>query len=212
MDKGSFGVHEVELVIQSRKHLCDGSGVRDHRNGSHDFGEITSWYDSWWLVVDSTLESSWTPIHELNSSLHLNSGNRSIDVFWNNISSVHQTTSHVLSVSWVALDHHVGWLESTRGDFWDSQLFVVGFFGWNDWGIRRKHEMDSWIWHQIGLELSNVDVECSVESQRSSQRRDDLSNESVQIGVSWSLDVQVSSANVVNGFVVQHNGDIGVFK
>ena len=72
--------------------------------------------------------------------------------------------------------------------------------------------MDSGIWHQVGLEFSNVDVEGSIESEGSGQRGDDLSDESVQVGVGGSLDVQVSSADIVDGLVVEHDGDIGVFE
>ena len=72
--------------------------------------------------------------------------------------------------------------------------------------------MDTWVWHQVGLELSNIDVQGTVESEGSSQGRDDLSNESVQVGVGWSLDIEVSSADIVDGLVVDHDGDIGVLE
>ena len=72
--------------------------------------------------------------------------------------------------------------------------------------------MDSWIWDQVGLELSDVDVQGTVESERCSQRGDDLGNKSVQVGVGWSFDVQVSSADVIDGFVVEHDCDVGVLQ
>jgi len=39
-----------------------------------------------------------------------------------------------------------------------------------------------------------------------------LSNESVQVGVGWSLDIEVSSADIINGFVIDHDGNISVLK
>ena len=72
--------------------------------------------------------------------------------------------------------------------------------------------MDSGIWHQVGLELSDIDVEGTVESKRGRQGGDDLSDESVQVGVGWSLDVQVSSANIVDGLIVKNDGDISMLK
>lgn len=39
-----------------------------------------------------------------------------------------------------------------------------------------------WERNQVGLELIQVDVESTVESQRAGDRRDDLSDESVQVG------------------------------
>jgi hypothetical protein len=72
--------------------------------------------------------------------------------------------------------------------------------------------MDSGVGDQVGLEFSDIDVEGTIESQRSSQRRDDLSNESVEIGVSGSFNIELSSADIVDSFVIKHNSDISVFK
>ena len=72
--------------------------------------------------------------------------------------------------------------------------------------------MDSWVWHQVGLELSNIDIEGTVESEGGSQRGDNLGNESVQVGVGWSLDIEVSSADIIDGLIVEHDGDIGVLE
>jgi len=39
-----------------------------------------------------------------------------------------------------------------------------------------------------------------------------LRDESVQVGVGWSLNVELSSADVVDGLVVEHDGDISVLE
>jgi hypothetical protein len=72
--------------------------------------------------------------------------------------------------------------------------------------------VDSGIGDQVGLEFGDIDVQGSVESQRGGQRGDDLGNQSVQVGVGGSFDIQVSSANIVDGFIVQHDSDIGMFQ
>ena len=72
--------------------------------------------------------------------------------------------------------------------------------------------MDSWVWHQVGLELSNINVQSTIESEGGSEGGDDLSDESVQVGVGWSLDIEVSSADIVNGLIVEHDGDISVLE
>jgi hypothetical protein len=72
--------------------------------------------------------------------------------------------------------------------------------------------MDSWIWHQIGLELGDINVQSTIESEGGSEGGDNLGNESVQVGVGWSLDIKISSADVIDGFVINHNGDISVLK
>ena len=72
--------------------------------------------------------------------------------------------------------------------------------------------MDSWVWHQVGLELGDINVEGTIESEGGGQGRDDLGNESVQVGVGWSLDIEVSSADIVNGLVIDHNSNIGMLE
>lgn len=107
MNKGSLGIHKVEFVIQSREYFCNSSRVRNHAHSSHYLGQIAPWDNTWRLVVNSAFESSWAPINKLDCSLSLDGCNRCIDVFGDNISSVHQTTSHVFSVSWVTFHHHL---------------------------------------------------------------------------------------------------------
>jgi len=72
--------------------------------------------------------------------------------------------------------------------------------------------VDTWVWDQIGLEFSEIDVEGTVESERGSDGRYDLGNETIEVGVCWSFNVQVSSADIVDGFVVNHECTVGVLK
>jgi hypothetical protein len=106
MHEGSLGIHEVELVIDSGENFSDCSRVGDHANGSYDLSEVTTWNHSWWLVVDSTLKATWCPIDKLDCSLRLNGSNCGINIFWNDVTSVHHATSHVFPMSWITLSHH----------------------------------------------------------------------------------------------------------
>jgi len=72
--------------------------------------------------------------------------------------------------------------------------------------------MDTWVGHQVSLELSDIDVEGTIESEGGSQGGDDLRDQSVEIGVGGSLNIKVSTADIVDGLVVEHDGDIGVLE
>jgi len=39
-----------------------------------------------------------------------------------------------------------------------------------------------------------------------------LTNQSVQVGVGWSFDIQVTSADIIDGFVVNHESTVRVFQ
>jgi hypothetical protein len=72
--------------------------------------------------------------------------------------------------------------------------------------------VDTWVWHQVGLELSEVDVESTIETEGSCQRRDHLSDDAVQVGVGGTLNVEATTADVVEGLVVKHDSHIGVLE
>jgi len=212
VNEGSLGVHEIELVVKSSPGLGDSGGVAQHANSSLDLGQVTAWHNGGWLVVDTDLETGWAPVDELDGSLGLDGGDSGVDVLGDNITSVQHAASHVLTVSGIALDHLVGWLEASVGDLGNGELLVVGLLGGDDRGVGDEGKVDSRVWHQVGLELGQIDVEGTIESERGGDGTDDLSDQSVQVGVGGSLDVQVSSADIVDGLVIDHESAIGVLQ
>jgi hypothetical protein len=199
-------------VVKTGKYFGNCGTVGNHAHGTLYFGQITSWNNSWWLVVDTAFESSWAPVYKLDGTLGLDGGNRRVNIFWHNITTVHKAAGHVLTVAWVTFGHGGCGFECTVGDFSNRQLFVVGFFGTNDWGERTKHKVNSWVWYQVGLELSDINVQGSIESKGRSQTGDNLGNKTVQVGVGWAFNIQRATADVIDGFVIKHNGNVGVLK
>jgi hypothetical protein len=145
-------------MIESGENFSDGCWVTDHTYGSHDFSKITSWYNCWWLIVDTDLESGWAPVYELDGSLGLDCSNWSINILWNDITSVEHWASHIFTVTWITFGHHIGWFESWVGDFSNWKLFMIGFLSWNDWSIWWKHKVNSWIWDQVSLEFGDINI------------------------------------------------------
>jgi hypothetical protein len=128
-----------------------------------------------WLEADTNLEASWAPVNELNGTLGLESGNGLVDILGNNITTVQQASSHILSIARIALNHLVVWLEARHGDLLDRVGLVGSLGGGDNWGICNEREVDTWVGNQVGLELVQVDVERSVESEGSGDGRDDFS-------------------------------------
>ena len=56
--------------------------------------------------------------------------------------------------------------------------------------------MDARIWHQVSLELGHID----------------LTYEALQVRVGWTLDVKFSAADIIESFVVEAKGNIGVLE
>merc|ERR1711973_641200 len=126
VDECTFGIHKIEFVIQTSPGFSNGSGIAQHAHSSLHLGQITTWNNSWWLVVDSNLETSRTPVHKLNGALGLDSGNGSIDILGDNISSEQQTASHVFAMARITFHHLVGWLKACIGDLRYCELLMVG--------------------------------------------------------------------------------------
>merc|ERR1719322_1658515 len=212
VEKGPLGVHEVELVVKPGPGLGDGGGVREHAHGPADLSKISTGNDGWWLVVNAYLETSRTPVDKLDAPLGLDGGNGSVHVLGHHVSSVEKAAGHVLAVTGVALDHLVGWLEAGIGDLRDCELLMVGLLGRDDGCIGDQGEVDPGVGHQVGLELSQIHVQGSVEPQGGSDGGHDLADQPVEVGVGWPLNVQVATADVVDGLVVNHEGAVGVLQ
>ena len=72
--------------------------------------------------------------------------------------------------------------------------------------------MDARVRHQVGLEFSDIDVEGTIEAERCGLGRDDLSNQSVQVGVGRALNVQGAAADVTDGLVIKEDDQLSVLE
>jgi hypothetical protein len=212
VDERTLGVHKIKLVVETGKDLSDCSRVRDHAASALDLGQITTGDNSRGLVVDTALETSGRPVDKLNGTLGLDGCYSCVNILWYYITTVHQTACHVFSVARIALGHHGAWFEGCVGDFSNRELFVVCFLSRDNWSVRGKHKVDTWVWYQVGLELGYINVKSTIEAKGCSKRGDNLSDQTVQVGVGWALDIKRATADIVDSFVIKHNCNIGVLK
>ena len=212
VDEGALGVHEVKLVVEAGEHLRDGGGVGDHADSALHLGEVTAGDDGGGLVVDTALEAGGAPVDELDGALGLDGRDGGVDVLGDDVAAVHEAARHVLAVAGVALGHHGGGLVRRVGDLRDGELLVVRLLRGDHGGVRGEHEVDAGVGHQVGLELGDVNVERTVETEGRGEGRDHLADEPVKVGVGGALDVEGPAADVVDGLVVEHDGDVGVLE
>merc|ERR1712028_75071 len=139
--------------------------VGDHAHGALHASKIATGDNGRGLVVNTALEAGRAPVDELNSALGLDGGDCSVDILGDDITTVHEAASHVLAVAGIALGHHGGGLEGRGGDLRDGELLVVGLLGRDDWSIGGKHEVDTGVGDKVGLELSDVHVEGTIETK-----------------------------------------------
>lgn len=89
------------------------------------------------------------------------------------ITTVQQAGGHVLAVSGITLDHLVVGLEAGHGHLLDGVGLVGSLGGGDDGSVGDEREVDSGVGDQVGLELVQVDVEGTVESEGGGDGRND---------------------------------------
>ena len=82
--------------------------------------------------ICTNLESSGTPVDELDGSLGLDGGDSSVNILGDHVTTVQHTAGHVLAVTGVALHHLIGRFEASVSDLGNSQLLMVCFFGYKE--------------------------------------------------------------------------------
>ena len=212
MHKCTLGVHEVKLVVDATERFSNGGGVGNHADGALDSGKVATRNDSRRLVVNAALETSGAPVDKLNGALGLDGRNSSVDVLGDNVTAVHEAARHVLSVTRIALGHHVGRLKDRVGNLGNRELLVKSLLSRDDGSVRRKHEVDAGVRHQVGLELGHINVQGTIETKRGRKRRNDLSNEAVEVRVRGALNIEIAPAHIIESLVVKAEGAIGVLQ
>ena len=66
--------------------------------------------------------------------------------------------------------------------------------------------------NQVSLKLIQIDIESSIESKRSCNRRDNLTNQTVKVGVAGTSDSQIPLANIVDCFIINHKSTVRMFQ
>ena len=147
------------------------------------------------LEADTDLEASRAPIDKLDRALGLQGRNSAVHFLRNNITTVEQTSSHVLPGAGITLDHLVVGLEARHGDLLYGVRLMCGLGSGNHGSVSDQGEMDTRVGDQVGLELSQIDVERTIESERSSDGGDNYSS---QIGQHCSQSSHKTSFMIFN--------------
>lgn len=94
-----------------------------------------------------------------------------MSILRDNITTVQQAGSHVLSIAGIALDHLVVGLKAGHGDFLNRIRLVGGLGGGDNGRVGNEREVNTRVRDQVGLELVQIDVQRAVESERGGDRR-----------------------------------------
>ena len=212
MNERSLRIHEVKFMIKTGPSFSYSGCITKHADCSLNLRQVTTWYHGWWLIINADLETCWAPVNKLDGPLCFDCCYGSVHIFRYNIPSIQHTASHVLAVTWITFHHLIGWFKTSICDFSNGELLMVSFFCRNNRRVCCKWKMNPWIRYKISLEFCQVDIKGPVESQGGGDGADNLTNKTVQVGVCWTLNVQISSTNIIYGFIIHHEGTVRMFQ
>lgn len=99
-----------------------------------------------------------------------------------------------------------------EGQVGGLEALVGALAGRNDRSIADQRVVDTRIRDQVGLELVQIDVERTVEAEGRGDRADDLGYQAIEVLVARASDIEVTTADVVNGLVVDKESAVGVLN
>lgn len=94
----------------------------------------------------------------------------------------------------------------------DLEALVSTLGRGDDRRVADQRVVDTRVRHEVGLELVQIDVESTVETQRRRDRAHDLGDQAVQVFVRRSGNIQVASANVIDSLVVNQECAVRVLN
>merc|ERR1719326_1168764 len=185
VDEGALGVHEVELGNETLlEDTADGDVVSDHADVTWGVGHVVSLDGLRGLVVKADLESGGAPLNEGDLVLALHELGGLVGVTGADVTTVVQGDGHVfilLNVEVGVLDKEGRWLEDGVGDGGGIDLLVSLVGLGNAWRQSGGHEVKTGEGHQVRLELVEVDVQLSIESEGGGHGGDSLRDQLVNV-------------------------------
>lgn len=184
--------------------MIKNSLIRQHTDCSIDWTQITARYTCRWLIIDANLECRRTPIDKTYCLLALDVSYCEINFCRFDIASIEQATANVLAFSRVTFDKLWVWMEA-------RVCYLLGWeicrctITWNEWSISTEWEMNSWVGHKVSLKFNHVNVNCTWEAKGCGATRNNLTNDSIEVCICGTSNLQVGSTYVINGFIVKEN-------
>jgi len=103
-------------------------------------------------------------------------------------------------------------LETLEGKVVDFEALVGGLRGRNNRSVADQWVVDTGVRDKVGLELVQINVEGTIEPQGRGDGANDLCDKTVQVLVARARNIEVTSADIVDSFIVDKEGAVRVLN
>lgn len=194
--------HECKLFRGTLEESLDGSGVGDE--GSRHL-------ETWWCnVTQRMLDVVGDPLHEQVRLTRLDVLHCVLHCLSSHVASEDCRHGEIFAQARVDCCHETLRVEALLSQFGDAQLLVGPRTGRDQGSKGASEEVQTWEWDHVDSHLSQVRVERAWESECRGAPAHGRGNDSVEVCIARLLLAQCPLADVVQGFVVEAEGQVGV--
>ena len=204
MEESLATEHSCELLGNSLEQLLDGGAVSDE-GGRH---LEASWRD----VADGRLDVVGDPFDEVAAVLVLHVEHLLVDLLHGHAATEHGCNREVAAVTWVASSHHVLGIEHLLGELGHRQGAVLLAASGRERGEAGHEEVETREWHHVDSQLPQIGVQLAGEAQAGGHTRHRGRHQMVQVAVCRGGELQCTEADIVQSFIVNAVGLVGVLN
>lgn len=203
MQEGLATEHSSELLADTLEEFLDSGAVANERGGHLQ----TAWRD----VADGGLHVVGDPLNEVAAVLVLHVQHLLVNLLHGHAPTEHGSHGQVAAVTGIAGGHHVLCIEHLLGELWYGECTVLLGPTAGQGSESGHEEVETGEGYHVDCQFAEIGIQLTRESKAGGHSTHGCRDKVVKIAVGGGGELQCAEADIVERFVVNAVGLIGVF-